>query len=44
METLCTTILLNKAYLDFFKSTEPNYSNSFKQIVEGLVSGKTERD
>lgn len=40
METLCTTILLNKAWLDFFKSTEPNYSNSFKQIEEGLYMGR----
>jgi len=39
METLCTTILLNKAWLGFFKSTEPNYSNSFKQIEDGLVYG-----
>lgn len=44
METLFTTILLNKVWLDFFKSTEPNYCNSFKQIEDGLLYGKIQRD
>lgn len=43
METLFTTILLNKVWLDFFKSTEPNYCNSFKQIEDGFYMGRYRR-